>query len=374
VGFLWEEYLPPSGPLRAALDVAREFRLLPENYLFTFAHVAQCVEQRQAFLNGAYSATGWWYFFPYALLVKTTLATWLLVLLALLATRSGFSASTPRAPRESLWYRAAPLWVLLVIYSAFAMAGHLNLGVRHALVLYPPLFILAGACAKFFARPAWMPRLLVVLGLALHAGESLAVRPHYLAYFNALAGGPRNGFRHLVDSSLDWGQDLPGLQRWLADHPGPGEAHVAYFGTASLDYYGIKARRLPGFLDQRPRLDPAPWQGGPFAISATLLQGLCSPYPGPWLQAYEQRYQAARPAVAGFVAATPAEQAQRLKDLGAAHWRELFSEYDWLRFGRLCAWLRGREPDAQIGYSIMIYRLTNDDLRAALEGPPPAGN
>ena len=41
------------------------------------------------------------------------------------------------------------------------------------------------------------------------------VAPHYLAYFNELAGGPANGFKELVDSNLDWGQDLKNLKLWL---------------------------------------------------------------------------------------------------------------------------------------------------------------
>ena len=38
--------------------------------------------------------------------------------------------------------------------------------------------------------------------------------------------------------------------------------------------------------------------------------------------------------------------------------------------GRLCAFLRRREPDDNIGYSILIYRMTTEDLREALSGPP----
>lgn len=44
-------------------------------------------------------------------------------------------------------------------------------------------------------------------------GQPTAVYPHYLAYFNELAGGPRNGYQSLVDSNLDWGQDLKELRR-----------------------------------------------------------------------------------------------------------------------------------------------------------------
>src|SRR4051812_20421057 len=55
----------------------------------------------------------------------------------------------------------------------------------------------------------------VVLCLALHAVTSVRVAPDYLAYFNTFAGGSDSAYQHLVDSSLDWGQDLPGLKHWL---------------------------------------------------------------------------------------------------------------------------------------------------------------
>jgi hypothetical protein len=41
-----------------------------------------------------------------------------------------------------------------------------------------------------------------------------------------------------------------------------------------------------------------------------------------------------------------------------------------LRFARLTSYLRGREPDDEIGYSILVYRLTDADLAEALDGPP----
>ena len=48
-----------------------------------------------------------------------------------------------------------------------------------------------------------------------------------------------------------------------------------------------------------------------------------------------------------------------------------FDAFNQLRFARLCAWLRPRQPDDEVGHSILIYRLTDGDLRQALTGPPP---
>ena len=52
-------------------------------------------------------------------------------------------------------------------------------------------------------------------------------------------------------------------------------------------------------------------------------------------------------------------------------WTRTRELHDRLRFARLVAHLRGREPDANVGHSIMIYRLDDAELRAALHGPLP---
>ena len=111
----------------------------------------------------------------------------------------------------------------------------------------------------------------VLLSLFALAGECFAIYPHYLAYFNQLAGGPSNGYRHLVDCSLDWGQDLPGLKRWLKDHdldpPAKTHVYLAYFGSAEPAYYQIAAANL---WSPKPH-PPVPLTEGVYCISASGL-------------------------------------------------------------------------------------------------------
>jgi Flp pilus assembly protein TadD len=87
----------------------------------------------------------------------------------------------------------------------------------------------------------------MVLGLwSLLSGA--ASYPHFLAYFNELAGGSSNGHKFLLDSNLDWGQDLKELKRWL-DSNGVKRIQFLYFGfhdAAAPRYYGIDAQFLPG--------------------------------------------------------------------------------------------------------------------------------
>src|SRR5207248_8377210 len=80
------------------------------------------------------------------------------------------------------------------------------------------------------------------------------------------AGGPAEGYRHLVDSNLDWGQDLPSLKRRL-DALGSRRPVLAYFGEAPPGAYGIRAVAWDRADDQ------AIAEADYFALSATYLQG-----------------------------------------------------------------------------------------------------
>jgi hypothetical protein len=101
--------------------------------------------------------------------------------------------------------------------------------------------------------------------------------PHYLAYFNALVG-PRHGYRVLVDSNLDWGQDLPALERYVAEE-NLSSIYLSWFGESRPDQYEIPHRFIPSKPDELSDIHtrvyhpdyPPP---GTYAISATNLQGL----------------------------------------------------------------------------------------------------
>jgi hypothetical protein len=114
----------------------------------------------------------------------------------------------------------------------------------------------------------------VVLGIWL-TGSTLKWYPDYLAYFNETVN-PRAAHEILVDSNLDWGQDLKGLKQWMKQN-GARRIQLAYFGTADPAYYGIDAIYKPGtwsIVLSKPRnYDDA--QLSPYvAISATHLVGV----------------------------------------------------------------------------------------------------
>ena len=179
-----------------------------------------------SYLLGEVRGGGWWYFFPVVLAVKTPLAFAGLVL-----------AGLPRAfGKPPAWQRRVPFCCATALLLACLMST-INLGVRHVLPLYPFLAMTAGAGAAVLIESR--KRVAVAAGLALlvwHLVSSAAAHPDYLAYFNELAGGHPE--RILAESDIDWGQDVKRLSIAARALHVP-EIHIAYFGTADLNRYGL---------------------------------------------------------------------------------------------------------------------------------------
>ena len=240
-----------------------ERHLLPNAFSQGILITQAYAQVRYAFLAGAYSDTGWWYFFPVAILIKTPVSLLALAGSGLLHVRN---ASTRNG--------AAVVFVLvpILVFLVAAMASRINIGLRHVLMVYPFLALLAAfACKALLERKRGA---IVVAAVAIWSLEFGRVYPDMLAFFNALVGGPAHGAEYLVDSSLDWGQDLKPLKRWM-DDKGLTEINLAYFGSADPAYYGIQPVYLPGSESYVPiEQIKAPRLPGYVAISATLLTGV----------------------------------------------------------------------------------------------------
>ena len=359
------------------IGFCRTWHLLPEAYLYGLAFVLKHTEARAAFLDGNYSIYGWVDFFPKTFLYKTPLS--LLAGLAASATLLGLRLRTEtRARFRAHVYRVTPLLVLFVVYWFISLTSHLNIGHRHILPTYPVLYIFCGVLgwaalrAYEHARGSGLALAAGVVGLlAWHATVAAQIYPDYLAYFSPVVGGPAEGYRHLVDSSLDWGQDLPALKKWLGANRRPGETvYVSYFGTDEPARFipdAVLLPRLPGF----DRVRPWYWcEPGLYAISASMLTHVYAQQRGNWTLENERRYQEMRLNDANFRAlkAGARDQPPSLQGFSPEQWAAAWARYETLRFARLCHYLRARRPDAQPGYSIMVFRLDQAELDAALNG------
>ena len=245
------------------LSTARRFHLLPEAYIYAAGITVQYAAERAAFLNGQFGTTGWWWYFPYAFAVKTTIPALIAGLLAIGAlvvqwSRPGDGTSWRQRAWNSL-YAGAPLVVLVVIYFGFALTTNLNIGHRHLLPIYPGACdsrrrsrVLDSAVARSVverAPTAWptAPQAANACGSATgHAtlghggrcrrdrGAGMARRgvagdpPELPGLLQSARGRAVRRYKHLADSSLDWGQDLPALKQWL-DRQGLVAKHTKAF-------------------------------------------------------------------------------------------------------------------------------------------------
>jgi hypothetical protein len=155
-----------------------------------------------AYLLGHVSKTGWWYFFPVALAVKTPIA--FLLLLA-------WGACLCWKKRRELAYLLPLAFSLGILLPA--MTSHVNIGVRHVLPIYIGFSIVAGQAANLpHRKPAGIVLLLLLLWLAIAGAIH---HPDYLSYFNELVGSQPE--KVLVDSDLDWRQDTKRLAQRLKE-------------------------------------------------------------------------------------------------------------------------------------------------------------
>ena len=76
----------------------------------------------------------------------------------------------------------------------------------------------------------------------------MSIYPHYLAHFNEAVGGPRNGYRYLVDSNLDWGQDDDLALAVARDSPEPMHVNPGCDRVSGLIL--VSATRFQGIFEK----------------------------------------------------------------------------------------------------------------------------
>jgi hypothetical protein len=225
-----------------------------------------------AYLFGEISTHGWWYYYLVTFFVKSPLPVLLLTSLTII-----------RLLRMRQWSRDLPLLIVpAAIFGGLLFSTH-NLGYRYVLPVLPFIYVASADVIAAAAHKRWKT-IGIMLLLAWQIVGTLAIYPHYLAFFNEAVGGPERGRFVLSDSNLDWGQDLPALKAYL-DQNGIADFNFSYFGGIDPAVYGIQGYALPPvraamhthgpwWLHRFYPPDPAP---GVYAVSASNLMG------GAWL-------------------------------------------------------------------------------------------
>ena len=263
--------------------------------------------------------SGWWYYYALALLYKIPEGTLLLALFSLAA-----GAMTIRS-RESVADEIALWTVPVVILFSMSFLTDINLGLRYVLPILPYLFIATGKVVPWVLSMGGAGKRVIgsvaAGSLALTLAATYMISPNYLAYFNFGPRGPDREPARLIDSNLDWGQDLIGLHKWCRETI-PGERiGLAYFGQINPSIFALRGEPFPWFLPPvRPGttepLDPAlastlvgpakRVEPGYYAVSRTALYGLPWRFYDPDPKALMPAWNAAKPgAFSYFQAMTP---------------------------------------------------------------------
>jgi glycosyltransferase involved in cell wall biosynthesis len=296
---------------------------LPEDYLLGIDLQRKDFEGTfHSYLNGRWSDHGWWYYYLEALALKEPLGYWLLGLwgTTLILTRH---VKTSRFQEEL--YLLIPVMVIMGFVSSQTGFNH---HMRYVMPMFPFWIIGLGKLAHYF-RPGHSRAAAAISALlAWSIVSSLSVYPHSLSYFNELAGGPKNGHLYLLDSNIDWGQDLLYLRDWLQSHPEAQPLGLAYFNAVDprpfgIDYY-LPPLARSSLLSRMP--DPEEQKHFNkyfyFAISINLIMGKRFDIPD-----------------------------------GHGNWENINNHY-------LFDYFKYISPIERIGYSIYIYRLTPEMLES----------
>jgi hypothetical protein len=218
------------------------------------------------FLGTISQQGGWKLYYPVLILLK-----WPIVVLLLgLAVLFFFVKGRIRLPRE-----LRTILVFPTVFLALSILSKIDIGDRHILPLYPFLLLF---CAGIWElqRHRRAVLLLAILAIGLQIGDAMRYAPDYLSYFNVFVD-PKNSYRLLSDSNLDWGEGLIALRKYQAGHPNE-QIHLAYFGSVYPTQYGVDA--LPLLENERV--------SGTVVVSATHLSGQLLRRPGSyqWLLQY----------------------------------------------------------------------------------------
>lgn len=251
--------------------------------------------QPQYFL-GQFTDHGTWYYYSFVYMIKTPIALILLFIGSLL-----FLNRLKSKKRENEFYLLTIIGIFFFIVS-FLMG--LNLGLRHTLLIHLVGFVFISKIIKQINFNV-LTKAVITLLMIWYILASLLIYPHYISYFNEFIGGPDNGYKYLVDSNLDLGQDLKRLSFYIKEK-NITDFKFKYAGFENPEYRGINNYK---------ELNCTPTDGY-IIISATALVGNL------W------HTGALKPDVRCF------------------------------------EWLRKLEPIDKVGYSIFIYNVTKQDLES----------
>jgi 4-amino-4-deoxy-L-arabinose transferase-like glycosyltransferase len=221
-----------NGPAAQRLKTELERLPCPAPITAFLGQVAHNLRGHDAFLLGQRSRSGWLLYYPTAFALKSTPSE---LILALIGVAFLLVRKTWTDPTRRVWVVSA------LLFTALCVTSKLDTGIRYMLIIYPLLSLLVVDIVSDSTNNLPVIRWsLAGLLLVVQVGSAANIAPHYMSYFNFLAGGPENGYRYVADSNIDWGQDLPALKEELKKLESQ-RPILAYFGECPPEAYGVHA-------------------------------------------------------------------------------------------------------------------------------------
>ncbi|MDI6778196.1 MAG: glycosyltransferase family 39 protein [Patescibacteria group bacterium] len=301
-----------SAPLHKMADRA-VLRPLAQYFIGFFMVFGRVAGGNTTYFFGQVTNQSFREYFPLVFLIKEPIPT-LILLFSTLAIAAYFILRNNLADfPKNIWKNIkgyfdrhiteTAMLLFIALYAYVSITGNLNIGFRHLFPILPFMYILISKEIVFLwtrlrgnTRKIYSAVIAVLLFWLI--AETAFAYPYYLAYFNETIGGSKNGYKYVTDSNVDWGQDLKRLQKFV-DENNIDKIRVDYFGGGDVIHYlGDKAVIWHSDYAQ---------ETGWYAISATFLQN-----------SLYYKITEGRP------------------------------DYQWLR---------EREPYAQIGGSILVYKI-----------------
>ncbi|MEI6588058.1 MAG: glycosyltransferase family 39 protein [Candidatus Moraniibacteriota bacterium] len=263
------------------------FRPLSEYFLGIAMVFKRVAGGNGAYFMGQVSNTAFPAYFPTVFALKEPITMLLLMLFAAVIgfwnNIKAFFDQFKESAQKSPWLTAfkdylrhnietLAMFAFILLYAYISITGNLNIGFRHLFPILPFAYILTAKiiinfCEKRKNIPTKILSLSIVLIFSLLLiVETVTAYPYYMSFFNQTAGGPKNGYNFVTDSNADWGQDLKRLQPFLDEHPEIDKIRVDYFGGADIKYY-VKDKYIMWYDSKRPI------EAGWYAISTNFLQG-----------------------------------------------------------------------------------------------------
>lgn len=188
------------------------------------------------YLNGMVSAKGWWYYFPLTLWYKLPVAILLTLFMAIISL---FWFARVKY-LDKYYLEILLIGLPIVIFFGISMLSSIDIGIRHILPILPLIYLIV---VGVFNRKNKLLRYLLLIIILLQAITAFKSAPNYLAYFNEIAGGKQNGAKHLIDSNLDWDQNMKSLAKYVhSENISP--LNALCWDEGAFAYYNINYKLL----------------------------------------------------------------------------------------------------------------------------------